>query len=497
MATEAGREERSTVDVEPFTEVPAVVAAVAARPATVRNRPAGAQYRQLTLAIAATDAACGVISALGAFWLRYGLIPLRPSYAWAAALAPAVWVPVYYAFGLYRRQHPSDWEEFRRVLAATSVAVALVGTLIFWSKAYFPRLWLVVVWLMAIALELSTRAAWRAYVDRRRRDGRLTLRTAVVGLNDDAERLASELCRPGTGFDPVGYVSTGAAAARAGGLPVLGGLETLDAVVSDREVDCLFITSSAVTAEHLAIVGRVARATGTELRMSTTLPDIVSGPMAIEPIGGSVAFALPCARLSGAQYAAKRAFDVAVTCVVLVPLLPLMAVLAVLVRATSPGGALFRQVRVTRGGRPFVMLKFRSMRTGADAELEQLGVDGRVPFFKLGSDDPRITPVGRLLRKYSLDELPQLFNVLRGDMSLVGPRPLPVEQVEANARALSARHEVPAGISGWWQIRGRSELDIEESIALDQFYIQNWSLGLDVFILTKTIGAVISRRGAF
>jgi exopolysaccharide biosynthesis polyprenyl glycosylphosphotransferase len=497
MATEAGRERRSTVDVEPFADVPAVVAAVGASPATARAGSAVTQYRQLTFAIAGTDAACGVISVLGAFWLRYGLIPLRPSYAWAAVLAPAVWIPVYYAFGLYRRQQPSDWEEFRRLLAATSVAVALVGTLIFWSKAYFPRLWILVVWLVAIALELSTRAAWRAHVERRRRDGRLALRTAVVGLNDDAERLVSALCIPGTGFDPVGYVSTGGATARPAGLPVLGSLETLDAVVSDEAVDCLFVTSSAVTAEHLAIVGRVARATGTEFRMSTTLPNIVSGPVAIQHVGGSIALALPSARLSGAQYAAKRAFDIAVTSVLLVPLLPLMAVLAVLVRATSPGPALFRQVRVTRGGRPFVMLKFRSMRSGADSELEKLGLDGRVPFFKLGTDDPRITSVGRLLRKYSLDELPQLFNVLRGDMSLVGPRPLPVEQVQANAPALSARHEVPAGISGWWQIRGRSELDIDESIALDQFYIQNWSLGLDLFILTKTIGAVVSRRGAF
>jgi lipopolysaccharide/colanic/teichoic acid biosynthesis glycosyltransferase len=144
-----------------------------------------------------------------------------------------------------------------------------------------------------------------------------------------------------------------------------------------------------------------------------------------------------------------------------------------------------------------MMLKFRTMREGADRVAGHDGIDTSAPFFKLGGQDPRITSVGRVLRRLSLDELPQLFNVLRGDMSLVGPRPLPVDQVAANAALLAPRHEVPAGLSGWWQVHGRSDISPEASMALDMFYIDNWSLALDAFILLRTVAAVVSGRGAY
>jgi lipopolysaccharide/colanic/teichoic acid biosynthesis glycosyltransferase len=136
------------------------------------------------------------------------------------------------------------------------------------------------------------------------------------------------------------------------------------------------------------------------------------------------------------------------------------------------------------------MHKFRTMKADADSP-----VDTSTPFFKLQSD-PRLTPVGKVLRRLSLDELPQLLNILKGEMSLVGPRPLPADQVAANLEMLSARHEVPAGVTGWWQINGRSRVTPEEAIHLDQFYIENWSLSLDLYIVLKTFGAVIGQKGA-
>jgi lipopolysaccharide/colanic/teichoic acid biosynthesis glycosyltransferase len=151
---------------------------------------------------------------------------------------------------------------------------------------------------------------------------------------------------------------------------------------------------------------------------------------------------------------------------------------------------------VTKGGAAFTVYKFRTMLQNGDSLLGDRLADVSSPFFKV-EDDPRLTKVGRILRKLSLDELPQLLNVIKGEMSLVGPRPLPVDQVAANLELLGPRHEVPTGVTGWWQVNGRSDLSPEEALRLDLFYIENWSLSLDLYILLKTIGVIFARRGAY
>src|SRR6266536_3357566 len=195
-------------------------------------------------------------------------------------------------------------------------------------------------------------------------------------------------------------------------------------------------------------------------------------------------------RLSGTQVVLKRTFDLVVASTALIVSLPLWAVIGVAIRLTSRGSVFFRQERVTKGGRVFWMYKFRTMRTGVEHPA-----DTTAPFFKLLSD-PRQTRVGRIIRCLSLDELPQLLNVFKGEMSVVGPRPLPTDQVAANLELLSPRQEVWAGLTGWWQINGRSAVTPEEAVRLDAFYIENWSLTLDLYIVLKTFGAVVSRRGA-
>ena len=186
----------------------------------------------------------------------------------------------------------------------------------------------------------------------------------------------------------------------------------------------------------------------------------------------------------------KRIIDLAVASVALLLSLPLWPVIALAIRLDSRGPVLFHQDRVTKDGRIFRMHKFRTMRPADPA------FDTTRPFFKLESD-PRLTRVGALLRRLSLDELPQLWNVLTGEMSIVGPRPLPADQVAANSDVLTPRQAVPAGMTGWWQINGRSRVTADEALRLDLFYIENWSPTLDLYILLKTLGAVVKREGAY
>jgi exopolysaccharide biosynthesis polyprenyl glycosylphosphotransferase len=195
---------------------------------------------------------------------------------------------------------------------------------------------------------------------------------------------------------------------------------------------------------------------------------------------------------------AKRAFDLVVAGLGVFVLSPVYLAVAIAVRMSSPGPVLFRQRRVGHRGRPFTMLKFRTMHLGADQMVdelrERLAVENLM--FKL-SDDPRVTKVGKVLRRFSLDELPQLINVLRGEMSLIGPRPPLPEEVTLYEDWQFDRLEVPPGITGLWQVSGRSELSFDQCVRLDLFYIENWSLAYDLYILAKTLPVLFSRRGAY
>ena len=200
----------------------------------------------------------------------------------------------------------------------------------------------------------------------------------------------------------------------------------------------------------------------------------------------------------GFDYLAKRTFDLVVSSILLMVMSPVLAASALAVRISSRGPVIYRSMRPGIGGTPFACLKFRTMYRDADqrqADLESLN-EASGALFKM-RDDPRMTPVGRFLRRYSLDELPQLFNVVRGQMSLVGPRPLPERDFEKLEEWHKKRYLVTPGITGLWQVSGRSELDFDDLVRLDFLYLERWSVFLDLSILVKTVPAVLSRRGAF
>lgn len=455
------------------------------------------RYRFIGVAQAITDGLSILLALFISYLVRFDL-PIPPGYLIVMATMPLLWVAAFRGFSLHSPQLLSAWEEFRRVIAASSVGMVLVIMTSFWSKASLSRIWVGLTWILVLVLELITRRFWRWFIYTWKQSGHLSLRTFIVGTEVEGQRLATALERSGSGFSPVGFISLNGADETSVGLPVVGGLDDLVPTLYDYGVDCLFVAETDLRQKQMIKIAQAARQHDVEIRFAAHLPEILSPRLSVQPIDGIMTIAVKPVRLSRGQVALKRTFDLLVGGLGLLLATPLLAAVAVVIKATSKGPVFFRQHRVTKGGNIFRMYKFRTMMEDADRVVQERGINTSVPFFKLGPEDPRLTKVGSFLRKYSLDELPQLFNVLRGEMSLVGPRPLPADQVAANLELLGPRHEVPAGVTGWWQVQGRSEIeDPDEAVRMDLFYIENWSLTLDLYVLSKTLGVVLRSRGAF
>lgn len=451
-------------------------------------------YRLVTAGIAFSDALSVTLSLALVHLLNGGSFVIDQIGAAAIfAAVPVAWVAIFMLFGLYAPRHLPAVEEFRRVVGATSFGMVVMVMAGFVSATVLPRSVVGIMWALVLVFELLTRRIWRLDVARRRAEGSLALRTLVIGTNAEARNIYEQLRNRGTGYSPVGFVSAGSTHVLPADLSIVSGIRRLETSIRAHDVECVFVASSAVRSEEMLRVMQIARQAGVDVRISANLPEILASRVAIQSVGNSMALSVRPLQLSRAQTFAKRAFDLVIAGVVLLLTAPLWLMIAAAIKLTSKGPVLFCQVRLTKGGQPFSMMKFRTMMDDWDADA--LGLDLSSPFFKM-ENDPRVTSVGRFLRKTSLDELPQLLNVIAGDMSLVGPRPLPQDQVDANPDLLSGRLEVQAGMTGWWQIQGRSDVPAETAVRLDVFYIENWSLSLDLYILLKTFGAVVARAGA-
>jgi exopolysaccharide biosynthesis polyprenyl glycosylphosphotransferase len=455
--------------------------------------PASRQYRALAVAVAGTDAVVVLSSFLGAFALTRGYVsPMQ-------AVFSTVAVPAYLAaFGMahlydFRTLWPA--EELKRILMVTAALVGLAAIGAFWTRAAIPRAWPLLSAAFVVLGILVTRRIWHFVLFRGRLRGRFLSRALLVGPSSQTGGLVRWMRSPEEGFLPVGIVQTDGQGGAVDGIPVVGDIDSVAEGIRRTRAEALFIPSNAVPPASMPGLLRTARLEGVALWVVPNLQDILVSRIAARAFGSVVALGVRPVRLSGWQAFVKRCIDIVGASVLLAVLAPVAALVAVAVRLESPGPVLFRQLRDTRGGRPFIMYKFRTMSADADAILARQGIDPTSPFFKLDRD-PRLTRVGRFLRRTSLDEIPQLVNVLKGDMSLVGPRPLPMDQVRRNAAALETRHEVRAGLTGWWQIRGRSTVDPNDALRMDAFYIENWSPALDLYILLKTLGTVTRGTGA-
>jgi exopolysaccharide biosynthesis polyprenyl glycosylphosphotransferase len=279
----------------------------------------------------------------------------------------------------------------------------------------------------------------------------------------------------------------------------VGGLDDVLALAAEHGADTIAVTSASETAaEYLRRLSWQLEGTGIELLVSPGLVEVAGPRLHIRPLEGLPLLTVEQPRFAGWQRVVKGTLDRVAAALAIVVLAPVLVGIAVAVKATSPGPVLYRQERVGVNGQAFTMLKFRSMVVGADRQVDGLRADNISDglLFKM-KVDPRVTPVGRLLRRLSLDELPQLFNVLGGSMSLVGPRPPLPGEVARYDTSVSRRLLVKPGLTGLWQISGRSDLPWEEAVRLDLRYVENWSLAMDTLILAKTTRAVLSRSGAY
>jgi len=382
---------------------------------------------------------------------------------------------------------------------ATLTRAVVVATFVFAGVLYFsyrqvPRLLVAYFFAVELAALAAIRLLTGLGLRVLRRRGRALSRVLLVGAGDAAAMVADALHRQfGDSVAIAGCADDGPGPAN---LPWLGRLADVPVLVRAHAVDEVIL---ALPAEQYAQIESLAFAllnTPVRVRLVPDYLRLVFVQSSVESVGGVPLIGLREPRIAGATWVIKRIFDVVVTLLLLLVAWPLMLLIALLIRLDSPGPILFSQQRVGENGRLFRMHKFRTMVADADRRPPppDFDAEGR-PRYKLAHDE-RITRVGRFLRRMSLDELPQFFNVLKGEMSLVGPRPemyFIVEQYEPWQRQ---RLAVPPGITGWWQVNGRSDLPMHLNTHLDLYYIRNYSLWLDLKILWMTIGVVINGQGA-
>jgi len=460
---------------------------------------ARAQYAAFYRKVAVTDVLSIALALLFAYWIRFGIEMPTSDFLYMFLATPVVVVAVFAAFHLYEAFRYTPAEEFRRIILAVSLGLVALMVFSFWFQQDLAREW--VGWSLALSLFLAliTRRLWHWWVGRLRHRGHLSFATLIVGTNDEGLRLLLQLQSRAIGFTPIGLVAVGDESDEPHpAVPVVGHVQDLRKLIRDTGAECVFVASSAVANQDMTPIAKAVRLSGVEVRITANLHDVLASRLSVQPLGGITALSLRPVRLSGTQVVAKFTFDILGASLLLIVLSPLLVVTALAVKLTSPGPIMFRQQRVGLRGRPFTMLKFRTMVVGADLLVDDLRARHGVEdvMFKL-REDPRVTTVGRFLRRFSIDELPQLLNVVKGDMSLVGPRPPLPEEVTRYEDWQFDRLEVPPGITGLWQVSGRADLPFDDAVRLDLFYIENWSLTYDLFILAKTVPVLLTARGAY
>ncbi len=444
-----------------------------------------------------------VLAALTASMLGGFIVGLGPlELAILMSGATIAWPLIAFALGLYNGGTLRFWvsgvSEVPQALAAIvlfSWPLFVIATVSGAPAPGFAALWTV---LLTALLSPLARASVRAKLHR---EAPLRQRALIVGSGVVAGQLVEKMrTHEQYGILPIGLVDDSPHEVGTPDLPRLGDLGNFEEVIREYGIDRVVIAFSQAGHEELLHCIRVCRDEGVAVDVVPRLFEFLDGVRSLDQLGGLPLLSIGTPHLNRSSKVAKRALDAALSGLLILLLMPMIAAIAVAIKLESRGPVFFRQPRVGRGGTVFGIYKFRSMYADAEDrkhEVLELNEAGDGVMFKIRSD-PRVTRVGRLLRRLSLDELPQLFNVLVGDMSLVGPRPLiPSETDALDAAWQSRRLDLRPGMTGPWQIQGRSETPFQEMIRLDYQYVAGWSLARDVEILLATLPAVLSGRGAY
>ncbi len=406
-----------------------------------------------------------------------------------------------YLDGAYTPQRGGSWftEVYRIFNATTTAGVILLVAVFLLLPLVYSRLMIIWVIVLTVGLLSTARLVLRWVRAQLRRRGIGVARVLIVGAGELGRAVVRTIAaRPDLGYQVVGFIDDNPSKSELGRLKNLGALERVEAVLQEEPVDEVIITLPWMYQRKIAALVRACEAAQVRVRVAPDVFQLSLSRLDVDDIGGIPLIGLKEARISRVGRLLKRALDTVLAVLVLTLMALPMALAAWLIRLESPGPALFRQTRVGERGRQFTIYKFRSMRANAEDELDQLWEynEARGPLFKI-RNDPRQTRLGRLLRRTSFDELPQFFNVLRGEMSVVGPRPALPHEVEQYLPWQRQRLEVQPGITGLPQVSGRSDLTFDESCLLDIYYIENWSLGLDITIILRTIPRVLLGNGAY
>jgi exopolysaccharide biosynthesis polyprenyl glycosylphosphotransferase len=454
-----------------------------------------------------------LLSFLGAYWGRYDL-------QWIRQVEPAYYVPfhvyipsalalsgvlllVFWVEGAYRQEPRRGLlDDYYVVVHSPFIGIAAVIVIVFLTTSnYYSRLIFGYAGIITCLLVSASRTMERVIVSQRHRHGRGTRRVVIVGAGEVAQTvLRATVARPELGYRVEGFIDDDPAKAetRIGRYPVLGPVASLPALIQEFEIDEVIITLPWTFHRQIVEIMRQCERRDVRVRIVPDLFQMTLNRVVMENLDGIPLFGVQEPHLSPWQNVAKRGIDIVVSAFMLIVLAPVMGLTAVASKLDSPGPVSIRQPRVGRGGAVITCFKFRSMYVDAESRMAELRAQNEAsgPLFKM-RNDPRRTRVGRVIRRASIDEFPQFWNVLRGEMSLVGPRPGMPSEVREYDSWHRRRLEAMPGLTGLWQVSGRSDLSFDEMVLLDIYYIENWSPLLDLNILFKTVPTVLFGSGAY
>lgn len=465
----------------------------------------------LTLGLAFLDTLLINAAFLIAYHARYEWQLIRPleeayyhslgEYIPVSVILTAILLVVYKMEGLYTPKRSTSWlDEVYAIFIGTLAGIGIMTVITFFYRPQFYSRLLFGYAGISVTLTLSLgRLVVRQIWEYLRGRGMGVDRVLIVGAGEIGRAIMrSIMALPQLGYRVVGFVDDEVPEKSIGRFPSLGSTKDLPRLLEERKIDEVIITLPWASHEEIIKMAAQCERARVPARIVPDLFQMRLSRVDVEEVGGIPLLGVKEVSIQGWNLALKRAIDVVVSATILLFLSPLILLTAALIKLESPGPALFRQTRIGRNGNPFTLYKFRSMRPEAEEELSEVHDlnEAEGVFFKIRKD-PRCTRVGKVLRRFSLDELPQMYNILRGEMSLVGPRPALPKEVERYKEWHRQRLGVPPGLTGLWQVMGRSNLTFDEMVMLDLFYNENWSLWLDLKIMLMTIPTVLSGRGAY